>query len=53
MLVHEAGGIVSDVTGKQLDFSLGRTLKANTGVVAAFSGIHDQVVAAVRSVLKR
>jgi 3'(2'), 5'-bisphosphate nucleotidase len=32
VLVTEAGGIVTDADGKPLDFSLGRTLKANSYV---------------------
>lgn len=53
MVIREAGGQVSDVTGKPLDFSLGRTLRANKGVVATNGRIHDQVIAAVRQVLGR
>jgi 3'(2'), 5'-bisphosphate nucleotidase len=35
IIVEEAGGIVSDAKGRPLDFSVGRTLKNNKGVVAA------------------
>ena len=49
--VEEAGGRVTDVTGKPLDFSLGRTLRDNQGVIATSGAIHDEVVAAVRAVL--
>ncbi|KAI9826609.1 MAG: hypothetical protein M1832_006205 [Thelocarpon impressellum] len=51
LIVREAGGVVSDVTGKPLDFGLGRTLKGNTGVVAAPRGVHAKVLEAVRAVL--
>lgn len=51
MVVTEAGGRVSDVTGKPLDFSLGRTLRGNKGVVATNGLLHDRVIAAVRQVL--
>jgi len=34
LLVEEAGGLVTDVSGNVLDFSKGRTLVANSGVVA-------------------
>ncbi len=51
MVVNEAGGRVSDVYGRPLDFSLGRTLKSNKGVVASNGRIHDQVIAAVGKVL--
>ncbi|MBI4581981.1 MAG: 3'(2'),5'-bisphosphate nucleotidase [Planctomycetes bacterium] len=52
MVVTEAGGTVTDVTGKPLDFALGRTLRANKGVVATNGRIHAPVIAAVRQVLR-
>lgn len=51
MVVQEAGGQVSDITGKPLDFAIGRTLRDNRGVVATNGHIHSQVVAAVKHVL--
>jgi 3'(2'), 5'-bisphosphate nucleotidase len=48
LLVTEAGGIVSDMNGKPLDFSLGRTPKGNKGVVAAHKDWHSQVIEAVQ-----
>ncbi|KAJ3073485.1 hypothetical protein HDU98_001413 [Podochytrium sp. JEL0797] len=53
LVVQEAGGIVTDVDGNPLDFSVGRTLKNNKGVVAAGRAIHAEVLHAVRKVLKR
>ena len=50
-VLEEAGGSVTDVEGKKLDFSLGRGLEANRGVIATNGPCHDQVVAAVRSAL--
>ncbi|GAA5923075.1 hypothetical protein JCM3775_007427 [Rhodotorula graminis] len=47
LLVAEAGGIVSDMHGLPLDFSLGRTLKGNKGVIAAPREWHKQVIEAV------
>ena len=52
LIVREAGGQVTDIYGKPLDFSIGRTLASNKGVVAASKPIHDQVIAAVQAVLK-
>lgn len=46
-LVAIAGGRVSDVDGKQLDFSRGRTLSANQGIVATAPGVFDEVTRAV------
>ncbi|ORY49029.1 3(2),5-bisphosphate nucleotidase HAL2 [Rhizoclosmatium globosum] len=53
LIVQEAGGIVTDIDGKPLDFSVGRTLKSNKGVVATSKAIHEEVLNAVRTVLKR
>lgn len=50
IVVQEAGGIVSDVRGEPLDFSRGRTLSANAGVIATHGSLHDRVVDAVRQV---
>lgn len=52
LIVHEAGGKVTDIHGKELDFSVGRTLKNNSGVVATNGKIHDQVISAIASVVK-
>jgi 3'(2'), 5'-bisphosphate nucleotidase len=51
MVVKEAGGEVTDVRGEPLDFSLGRTLRRNKGVVATNGRLHQVVIAAVREVL--
>lgn len=52
LIVREAGGEVSDVRGNRLDFSVGRTLKNNSGVVAAPKEWHGKVVEAVKAVLE-
>lgn len=51
LIVSEAGGEVTDVEGKRLDFARGRTLTANKGIMAAPRGVYEQVLEAVRSVL--
>ncbi|KAF9101835.1 ATP-dependent RNA helicase ddx42 [Mortierella sp. GBA35] len=51
LLVAEAGGIVSDIHGQPLDFSKGRTLATNSGVIAAHAKIHGRVIEAVQKVL--
>ncbi|MCH2170226.1 3'(2'),5'-bisphosphate nucleotidase [Myxococcota bacterium] len=48
IVVESAGGRVTDATGVPLDFSRGRLLDANEGVVATCGGIHDEVIAAVQ-----
>eukprot|EP00049_Salpingoeca_infusionum_P018130 m.355888 g.355888 ORF g.355888 m.355888 type:complete len:338 (+) comp17373_c0_seq1:76-1089(+) len=50
VVMQEAGGKVTDIHGKDLDFSLGRTLKDNTGVAGSSSPeLHDKVIAALKS----
>ncbi|MEM7813046.1 MAG: 3'(2'),5'-bisphosphate nucleotidase [Planctomycetota bacterium] len=46
-LVEQAGGKVTDVDGKPLDFSCGAGLENNRGVVATNGLLHDRVLAAV------
>lgn len=52
IIVKEAGGEVTDIHAHPLDFSVGRTLSRNTGIVATNGKIHDRVIAAVRQVLE-
>ncbi len=51
LIVREAGGQVTDTEGKRLDFSKGRTLSANKGVVAAPHAVHHLVLEAVTAIL--
>ena len=51
LITQEAGGRVTDVAGKPLDFSQGRALSANQGIVATNGLFHDRVLEAVRGVL--
>jgi 3'(2'), 5'-bisphosphate nucleotidase len=53
LIVREAGGQVTDSLGKRLDFSIGRTLSANKGVVAAPAAIHASVLEVVKEVLSK
>jgi 3'(2'), 5'-bisphosphate nucleotidase len=50
IVVEEAGGRVTDVHGNALDFSRGRALDGNQGIIATCGAIHDRVVEAVRGV---
>ncbi|KKF94028.1 3'(2') 5'-bisphosphate nucleotidase [Ceratocystis platani] len=52
LIVREAGGKVTDIHGNQLDFTKGRTLSSNKGVIAAPATVHDVVLKAVREVLQ-
>jgi len=47
LIVEEAGGRVTDVTGAPLDFSQGRALENNRGVVATCGAHHDRVISAI------
>ena len=51
ILVEEAGGKVTDLDGKPLDFSQGKTLLKNRGVIATNGKLHDIVISAVREVV--
>ncbi len=44
LIVEEAGGRVSDIEGKKLVFSAGKTLQNNRGILATNGTVHDQVL---------
>jgi 3'(2'), 5'-bisphosphate nucleotidase len=50
LLVECAGGTVTDVEGRPLDFRHGRALERNRGVVATGGSIHAEVLEALRRV---
>ncbi len=52
LIVQEAGGRVSDVDGRPFDITTGQRMTNNRGAVVTAAGIHDEVVAVVRSVLE-
>jgi 3'(2'), 5'-bisphosphate nucleotidase len=51
ILVEEAGGRVSDVNGKPLDFSRGQQLEDNRGVIVSNGTLHERVLSVVGEVL--
>ncbi len=51
-VVREAGGAVSDIHGRALDFSAGRTLDHNQGIVATNGRLHPAVLGAVAATLE-
>ncbi|KAI9663597.1 MAG: hypothetical protein M1829_006056 [Trizodia sp. TS-e1964] len=53
LIVREAGGVVTDAYGQRLNFSVGRRLSKNVGVVASAKAIHGEVLAAVARVLSK
>lgn len=48
LLVEEAGGRVTDLHGLPLDFTTGRHLLRNTGLIASNGLLHDAVLGVVR-----
>jgi 3'(2'), 5'-bisphosphate nucleotidase len=46
-VIEAAGGRVTDLNGKDLDFGCGEALDANRGVLASNGFLHDAVLAAV------
>ncbi|MEZ6190145.1 MAG: 3'(2'),5'-bisphosphate nucleotidase [Phycisphaerales bacterium] len=51
IVVEEAGGTVTDAFGKPLDFTHGRKLEQNRGIIATNGKFHGQVVKAVAQVI--
>ncbi|GMQ81071.1 MAG: 3'(2'),5'-bisphosphate nucleotidase [Rhodothermia bacterium] len=48
LLVEEAGGMVTDIYGRNLDFSKGHQLKDNRGVIVSNGLLHDRLIDAIR-----
>lgn len=49
IVIEEAGGRITDLEGKDLDFSHGRTLANNRGVLATNGLLHDKVLNGLRA----
>jgi len=47
LVVQEAGGRVTDVAGRDLDFTRGDKLEANRGIIVTNGRLHDAVLAAM------
>ena len=47
IIAREAGCIVSDMHGRELDFGCGRGLDADVGVVVAPPGLHGRIIKAI------
>jgi 3'(2'), 5'-bisphosphate nucleotidase len=50
IVIEEAGGRITDLDGKSLDFSHGRTLAKNRGVVATNGHLHEAVLKTLREI---
>lgn len=50
LIIEEAGGRISDLHGAALDFSRGRTLANNQGVMASNGALHEPALAALQEI---
>lgn len=48
-ILRAAGGVITDLDGSKLDFSLGKHLEHNQGMIATNGTMHERVLAAVQS----
>jgi len=48
LIVEEAGGRVTDLLGKPIDFTHGARLEHNRGILATNGPLHDDVLAAIQ-----
>lgn len=53
LIIEEAGGQVTDLRGAPLDFSTGRLMVHNDGVIASNGHLHRAVVDAARRVMSK
>ncbi len=50
LVIQEAGGAITDLDGARLDFTTGRTLAHNRGVVASNGLLHSKALEALRQI---
>jgi 3'(2'), 5'-bisphosphate nucleotidase len=50
IVVTEAGGRITDLDGRSLDFSQGRTLARNRGIIATNGHLHEAILAGLREI---
>jgi HAL2 family 3'(2'),5'-bisphosphate nucleotidase len=48
LVVEEAGGVVTDILGKKVDFNAGKTLKNNSGVFASVPSVHGRILEIIK-----
>ena len=49
LIIEEAGGRVSDMNGIPLDFTTGRELNRNVGIIVSNSILHDKIIQIVKN----
>jgi 3'(2'), 5'-bisphosphate nucleotidase len=50
LVVEEAGGRITDLNGQPLDFTAGRTLARNRGILASNDQLHEAALGALKAV---
>ena len=50
IILEEAGGRLTDLSGSPLDFTQGRTLKNNRGILATNGLLHEKVLQGLRTI---
>lgn len=50
LVITEAGGRITDLDGKSLDFSHGRSLEKNRGILATNGPLHEPLLAGLRAI---
>jgi 3'(2'), 5'-bisphosphate nucleotidase len=50
LVVEEAGGQITDLHGQSLDFTAGRTLARNRGILASNHLLHEAALGALKAV---
>jgi len=50
LILSEAGGRITDLHGKELDFTAGRTLAQNRGILASNTLLHEAALGALRDI---
>ncbi len=50
LVITEAGGRITDLDGRALDFSLGRSLTANRGILATNGPLHEPLLAGLQAI---
>lgn len=52
LIFTEIGGKITDLDGQPIDFSVGRLLSGNRGMIVAREGVHSKILSAVTEMLK-
>ena len=50
LVATEAGAVVTDITGRPLDFSKGRGLEDNRGIVCATPAVHERIIGRISEI---